>query len=70
MLHASLSCVTGSESAVVSTHQTWHAVISSRASPERTDLPPSNWRPRGLLVAHLHEHRGPINRLLGIFLEN
>ncbi|KAH3825425.1 hypothetical protein DPMN_127300 [Dreissena polymorpha] len=25
--------------------------------------PPSNWRPRGLLVAHLHEHRGPINRL-------
>ncbi|XP_052760753.1 phosphoinositide 3-kinase regulatory subunit 4-like [Mya arenaria] len=25
--------------------------------------PPSNWKPRGLLVAHLHEHRGPVNRL-------
>lgn len=24
---------------------------------------PSNWRPKGLLVAHLHEHRGSINRI-------
>ncbi|KAL4221189.1 phosphoinositide-3-kinase [Mactra antiquata] len=25
--------------------------------------PPPNWRPKGQLVAHLHEHRGPINRI-------
>ncbi|XP_053378617.1 phosphoinositide 3-kinase regulatory subunit 4-like [Mercenaria mercenaria] len=25
--------------------------------------PPSNWKPRGQLVAHLHEHRGPVNRI-------
>ncbi|XP_048750935.2 phosphoinositide 3-kinase regulatory subunit 4-like isoform X2 [Ostrea edulis] len=25
--------------------------------------PPSNWKPKGLLVAHLQEHRGAINRI-------
>lgn len=25
--------------------------------------PPSNWKPKGLLVAHLHEHRGAVNRI-------
>ena len=24
--------------------------------------PPTNWKPKGLLVAHLHEHKGPVNR--------
>lgn len=24
--------------------------------------PPSNWKPKGLLVAHLQEHRAAINR--------
>jgi len=23
---------------------------------------PASWRPKGLLVAHLHEHRGAVNR--------
>jgi len=23
---------------------------------------PATWRPKGLLVAHLHEHRGAVNR--------
>lgn len=27
-----------------------------------TPLPPSGWRLRGTLVAHLHEHRGAITR--------
>ncbi|XP_069112623.1 phosphoinositide 3-kinase regulatory subunit 4-like isoform X1 [Argopecten irradians] len=25
--------------------------------------PPSNWKPKGLLVAHMHEHRAAINRI-------
>lgn len=25
--------------------------------------PPAGWKPRGLLVAHLHEHRGAVNRV-------
>lgn len=25
--------------------------------------PPPGWRPKGLLVAHLHEHKGPVNRI-------
>ncbi|XP_032813676.2 phosphoinositide 3-kinase regulatory subunit 4 [Petromyzon marinus] len=25
--------------------------------------PPPGWRPKGLLVAHLHEHRGAVNRI-------
>eukprot|EP00057_Strongylocentrotus_purpuratus_P020172 XP_011674646.1 PREDICTED: phosphoinositide 3-kinase regulatory subunit 4 [Strongylocentrotus purpuratus] len=25
--------------------------------------PQSNWKPRGLLIAHLHEHKGAVNRL-------
>jgi phosphoinositide-3-kinase regulatory subunit 4 len=34
-------------------------------------LPPPNWRLRGLLVAHLHEHRGAISRyvIVGIRAE-
>ena len=24
--------------------------------------PPANWKPKGQLVAHLHEHRGAVNR--------
>ena len=24
--------------------------------------PPTHWKPKGQLVAHLHEHRGPVNR--------
>lgn len=24
--------------------------------------PPPNWQPKGQLVAHLHEHKGAINR--------
>nr|XP_045600663.1 phosphoinositide 3-kinase regulatory subunit 4-like isoform X2 [Procambarus clarkii] len=31
-----------------------------------TRLPPPGWRPRGHLVAHLHEHRGAVNRLVSI----
>ncbi|KAK3857919.1 hypothetical protein Pcinc_035857 [Petrolisthes cinctipes] len=31
-----------------------------------TRLPPPGWRPRGHLVAHLHEHRGSVNRLIPI----
>ena len=26
-------------------------------------LPPAGWKPKGLLVAHLHEHRGAVNRI-------
>ncbi|XP_064641912.1 phosphoinositide 3-kinase regulatory subunit 4-like isoform X2 [Lineus longissimus] len=29
---------------------------------ERRPLP-TNWKPKGLLVAHLHEHRGAVNRI-------
>lgn len=29
-------------------------------------LPPPGWRLRGSLVAHLHEHRGPVTRLVTI----
>ena len=25
--------------------------------------PPAGWKPKGLLVAHLHEHRGAVNRI-------
>ncbi|KAG9476081.1 hypothetical protein GDO78_002911, partial [Eleutherodactylus coqui] len=25
--------------------------------------PPTGWHPKGLLVAHLHEHKGPVNRI-------
>nr|CAD7263978.1 unnamed protein product [Timema shepardi] len=32
----------------------------------RPALPPPGWRLRGSLVAHLHEHRGAINRLAAI----
>jgi phosphoinositide-3-kinase regulatory subunit 4 len=32
----------------------------------RPPLPPPSWRLRGSLVAHLHEHRGAISRLLAI----
>ncbi|VDH98516.1 phosphoinositide-3-kinase, regulatory subunit 4 [Mytilus galloprovincialis] len=32
-------------------------------SPWESQPPLSNWRPKGLLVAHLHEHRGSINRI-------
>lgn len=31
-----------------------------------TRLPPPGWRPRGHLVAHLHEHRGAVNRLVPV----
>lgn len=31
-----------------------------------TRLPPPGWKPRGHLVAHLHEHRGAVNRLVPI----
>ena len=31
-------------------------------SPWESQLSLSNWKPKGLLVAHLHEHRGSINR--------
>ena len=24
--------------------------------------PPDNWRPKGILVAHLQEHKGAVNR--------
>lgn len=27
-----------------------------------TRLPPPGWRPRGHLMAHLHEHHGAVNR--------
>lgn len=29
-------------------------------------LPPPGWKPRGHLVAHLHEHRGAVNRLIAV----
>lgn len=29
-------------------------------------LLPSGWRPRGVPVAHLHEHRAAVNRLVSI----
>ena len=29
--------------------------------------PPSNWKPKGILVAHLQEHRGAINRYVILF---
>ncbi|XP_069690077.1 phosphoinositide 3-kinase regulatory subunit 4 isoform X4 [Periplaneta americana] len=32
----------------------------------RPQLPPPNWRLRGHLVAHLHEHRGAISRLVAV----
>lgn len=32
-------------------------------SPWESQPPLSNWRPKGLLIAHLHEHRGSINRI-------
>lgn len=35
----------------------WHA---------GTRLLPSSWRPRGVSVAHLHEHRAAVNRLVSI----
>lgn len=31
-----------------------------------TRLPPPGWRPRGHLMAHLHEHHGAVNRLVPI----
>lgn len=31
-----------------------------------TRLPPPGWRPRGHLMAHLHEHHGSVNRLVPI----
>jgi phosphoinositide-3-kinase regulatory subunit 4 len=34
----------------------------------RPPLPPPNWRLRGSLVAHLHEHRGAISRCVSICL--
>lgn len=34
--------------------------------PTGTRLLPSGWRPRGVPVAHLHEHRAAVNRLVSI----
>ena len=31
--------------------------------------PPANWKPKGQLVAHLHEHRGAVNRYIVIFVQ-
>ncbi|XP_068243849.1 phosphoinositide 3-kinase regulatory subunit 4 isoform X3 [Palaemon carinicauda] len=31
-----------------------------------TRLPPPGWKPRGHLIAHLHEHRGAVNRLVAM----
>ncbi|XP_022087879.1 phosphoinositide 3-kinase regulatory subunit 4-like [Acanthaster planci] len=28
-----------------------------------TKIPPSTWKPKGLLVAHLHEHKAAVNRI-------
>ena len=35
-------------------------VLDSAAWENRP--PPANWKPKGQLVAHLHEHRGAVNR--------
>ncbi|KAG5888474.1 hypothetical protein JTB14_022104 [Gonioctena quinquepunctata] len=32
----------------------------------RPQLPPPGWRLRGILVAHLHEHKGPVNKLCAL----
>ncbi|KAK0078672.1 hypothetical protein PV325_002204 [Microctonus aethiopoides] len=58
-----LTCRKAEQHAAALRAQHWADNMAWHAS---TRLIPSNWRPRGIPVAYLHEHRAAVNRLVSI----